>query len=293
MRSIVTRCRRRKRGSRPLGIYAALSLALLGLLAGMQPAAAHGRGQVAYSSIPMELPGNVASQGYEATLTSEFGDEVELGATSGRRLRSLEVVMSSWACQTGRSYTGDCASAPESTFTHPITANIYAVDESGPTPVPGALLASVTRTVELPYRPSADPANCTGGRWYDATAGTCYNGFAQPIRLTFPRGIVLPEKVIWTIAFDTSHAGYNPLGESTACYTSSGGCPYDSLNVGAQSVPGEPHVGNDVDANGVFLNSAVGSSYCDGGTGGVGILRLDTPCWTGFAPLGEINTRRR
>ncbi|MEU3724965.1 hypothetical protein [Streptomyces sp. NPDC031705] len=33
-----------------------------------------------------------------------------------------------------------CTTTPGARFTHPITTNIYAVDESGTTPVPGALL---------------------------------------------------------------------------------------------------------------------------------------------------------
>ena len=35
-------------------------------------------GEIVYSSIPKPLPGNVASLGYEATSTSEFGNGVNL-----------------------------------------------------------------------------------------------------------------------------------------------------------------------------------------------------------------------
>ncbi|MFR9798167.1 hypothetical protein ACL02U_20030 [Streptomyces sp. MS06] len=42
------------------------------------------------------------------------------------------------------------------------------------------------------------------------------------------------------------------------------------------------------DPSGAFLDSVVPSSYCDGGIGGTGVLRLDTPCWAGYRPLGEI-----
>src|SRR3954465_6176977 len=92
--------------------------------------------RTAYSSIPQIVPGNVASLGFEATSTAEFGDEV--GLSPGRRvLHSLRVVMSSQRCQTRTSPGNVCVTTPGSYFTHPITANIYAVDGSTGTPRPG------------------------------------------------------------------------------------------------------------------------------------------------------------
>ncbi|MBP8539183.1 hypothetical protein [Streptomyces sp. MK37H] len=297
----------------------ALPLALLGLLAGPAtgPVFAQGHGEggnggsggisgngskIAYSSIPQQVPGNVSSLGFEATSTSEFGDEVGLAALTQpasatpepRTLKSLQVVMSSQKCQNGSPSGGDCLTTPGATFTHPITANIYAVDNSGPVPAPGALLATVTKTFNIPYRPSADPVNCTGsnaGKWFSPADNTCYNGLAHTVKFDFPGVTTLPDQVIWTVAYNTTHAGYNPIGESAPCFTSGNGCPYDSLNVGAQTFPGAPFAGTDVDPNGVFINSSSASTYCDGGAGGTGTLRLDTPCWTGFTPLGEIKTK--
>jgi hypothetical protein len=54
------------------------------------------------------------------------------------------------------------------------------------------------------------------------------------------------------------------------------------------SFTGSPYIGTDVDPNGTFLNSVSGATYCDNGAGGTGTLRLDTPCWTNFRPLGEV-----
>lgn len=283
-------------GARRRLMYSVPPLALLSLLAGpaAHPALGQANDPVAYSSIPQHVPGNVSSLGFEATSTSEFGDEVELVGQPGT-LKSLRVVMSSFGCQNGHWFSNDCTTTPGATFTHPITANIYAVDNSGPTPVPaGPPLATVTQSATFSYRPSADPVNCTGadaGKWFDASDSKCYNGLAQTLKFTFPHGISMPNQVIWTVAYNTTHYGYNPIGESATCYTSGGGCPYDSLNVGAQTFPGAPFAGTDVDPNGVFLNSSSGSQYCDGGAGGTGTLRLDTPCWTGFTPLGEIKTK--
>ena len=39
-----------------------------------------------------------------------------------------------------------------------------------------------------------------------------------------PQHVVLPNTVVYGISYNTSHYGPHPLGESTACYTSSGGC---------------------------------------------------------------------
>jgi hypothetical protein len=108
-----------------------------------------------------------------------------------------------------------------------------------------------------------------------------FTGFTLSLGVT-----TLPDDVIWTVAFNTSGYGTMPM----PCGNSNPGCGYDSLNVGAQSFMGEPYGGIDTDPNGVFLNSTAGFAYCDMGTGGTGFLRLDTPCWKGFTPLGEIIT---
>jgi hypothetical protein len=49
--------------------------------------------------------------------------------------------------------------------------------------------------------------------------------------------VSLPDTVVYGIAYNTSHYGPNPIGEADACYTSSGGCPYDSLNIGLEIRP--------------------------------------------------------
>ena len=53
-----------------------------------------------YDSTVAPLPGNLPSVGFEATQTSEFGDQVSLGGTA-RELNNVVVTMSSWACQSG------------------------------------------------------------------------------------------------------------------------------------------------------------------------------------------------
>ncbi|TVT30043.1 hypothetical protein FNH05_29640 [Amycolatopsis rhizosphaerae] len=261
---------------------------------------AGGGPNVAYTAMPTDVlrcP-NLPSLGFEATGTSEFGDEVGLAATGSGTLSSLRVMFASYGCsQSGHWNTRDCVTTPGATFTHPITANVYAVDNTGPTPRPGALLATTTQTFTISYRPSADPANCAGpdaGMWFNPAVGACESKIRQLLTFTFPgTATPLPSQVIWTVAFNTTHYGYSPIGVNTDCFRSNPGCGYDSLNVGTRTFPNAPYAGTDVDPNGAFLNSAIPSSYCDGGAGGTGTLRLDTAptdCWADYKPLGEIRT---
>jgi hypothetical protein len=232
--------------------------------------------------------------GYEANSVNEFGDQVGLASTS-TTLNSLTVLFASFGCSVSGHWNtpGDpCVTTPGATFSHPITANFYAVNIVGGIPQPGALLARVTQTQTIAFRPSAQPANCpstptTPAGWFNPGSGACQNSIGQLLTFTFPSGTTLPSQVIWTIAFNTSNAGYSPIG-AAPCTGSPGGCGYDALNLGVLSFSGAPYIGIDIDSNGAFLNSTSGATYCDNGAGGTGTLRLDTPCWAGFRPLGEI-----
>lgn len=240
------------------------------------------------------------SEAFEAQSASEFGDEVGLASTTGH-LQTLSVLFDSYACSVkGHWNTGatdPCLTNAGDTFTHPITANIYAASSNG---VPGALLESVTQTFTIPYRPSADPTNCPGGsgsgidagsQWFNAVSGKCQYSVSTVLRFTFSGTVSLPSDVIWTVAFNTSDYGANPL-RPQPCNLTDQGCPYDSLNVGTKTFSGAPYIGTDVDPNGAFLNSSWAGAYCDGGAAGTGSLRLDTnttgTCWLGFTPLAEI-----
>ena len=245
--------------------------------------------EVRYSSIPDKLPGNVASVGFEATSTSEFGDHVRFIDKGKNDIKKVTVVVSSWGCEAGGWNTGDCVTKPGAKFSMPITLNIYAVDNTGAQPAVGALLATRTQTFKIAYRPSSDAA-CTGGRWYDKHDKVCYRGFADEIE--FDLGSLhlkdLPDEVIWGVAYNTSHHGYAPVGEATACYTSSGGCGYDSLNIGADTIPNL--IGTDVDPTSAFINTTPGF-YCDGGPGGT--FRGDYGCtpandWSLNRPMVEF-----
>ncbi len=242
-----------------------------------------------YSAIPVNLPGNVSSVGFEASSTSEFGDQVMFRGTA-RRAQTVRVVMSSWGCQSGHWTTNDCKTKGTATFNHPITLNIYAL--SGTPGVPGPLLASKTVTFKLRYRPSADPVHCptAPGKWYDQTNRTCYNGFAQKIEFNLATlNVQLPNDVIWGIAYNTTHYGYTPIGETAACFSTPAGCGYDSLNVGAQTFNPDIIVGTDTDPDVVFVNAKGG--YCAGGP--TDTFRADSGCWLPYRPLIEFDADKK
>lgn len=248
-----------------------LSLALIGTTSAAAPT-------TVYNNIPNPLPGNLVSQAFEAQSASEFGGQVAFAGTD-RSNPTVTVIMSSWGCETGHWYSGDCATTPGATFAHPITLNVYSVGAGNQ---PGTLVKTVTQTFNIPYRPSADTTNCTGGsagKWFDGT--TCYNGFATPISFDLS-STTLPNVAIIGVAYNTTHYGYAPIGESALCYSVGGGCGYDSLNVGLSS---PPTVGTDPLPNDAYVNSTWSGAYCSGPTG---TFRLDEGCWTGYQPAIKV-----
>lgn len=238
---------------------------------------------VVYNNIPNPYPSNVPSVGAEAYAFNEFGGQVQLAGTA-RHDPTVTVLMSSWACQSGSWVTKDCMTTPGATYSMPITLNVYNV---GLNNAPGTSITSVTQTFALPYRPSADNLNCTignAGKWFDGTS--CYNGKATNISFNLT-GVTLPDKAIISLAYNTSHFGYNPIGE-TSCNTTSGGCFYDSLNIGL-AYP--PSVGTAPLPDSIYQYSNNGSVYCDNGAGGTGTFRLDAGCWAGYQPTIKVEAK--
>jgi hypothetical protein len=237
---------------------------------------------VIYNNIPSPIPGNVPSEAYQATQTSEFGGQVQFSGTN-RYNPVVTVLMSSWGCQTGGWSTNNCVTTPGSTFSEPITLNIYNVNTDNS---PGSLLTTLTQTFNIPFRPSANNTNCTAGEWYDTTNSSCYNGLDVPINFDFTgKNVTLPTKAIISVAYNTSGYGAHPYGYSTACAVTSAGCGYDSLNVGTNPAP---TVGVALPTiNDAYLNSATPGQYCDSSLGS-GTFRLDSGCWTGYLPAFEV-----
>ncbi|MEQ1692373.1 MAG: PEP-CTERM sorting domain-containing protein [Gemmatimonas sp.] len=208
--------------------------------------------QVIYSNAPSTpLAPNYASLGFQATSTFEWGDHIQFQAGTSRTLADARVVMSNWARRS--EYLSTSWDVPNG-FTVPITFTIYAV---GNGTAPGAVIA--TRTVDqlIAWRPEA---NCpTGGTGWLAADNNCYNGFAQNISFDFT-GVVVPEEIVFGVAFNTQTWGYSPNGVAG---------PYNSLNVGAvtnvttgtRMTPDDTYWANKLGAssnNGVFLRDVGG-----------------------------------
>lgn len=233
------------------------------LLATLAPLAAGA--SIVYDSAPNPLPPNVPSLGYQATQTAEFGDLIQLAGTN-RSLSRVTLVMSDWAL------AADYPAFPGSsgpTWNHPLTLNLYSVDNSGANPAPGALIATRTQTFAIPWRPPADPT-CPGGTAWRAGDGNCYSGLAFTVAFDFT-GTVLPNQIIYGVAYNTQTWGYAPIGTPG---------PYVSLNFGLASVP--PSVGSNPFPDTAYWNTQTPGNYADGGAGGVGIFRRDT-AWTPFS----------
>ncbi|HEX4962500.1 MAG TPA: hypothetical protein VF173_16820 [Thermoanaerobaculia bacterium] len=226
-----------------------------------------------YDSIPAPLPPNVPSLGYQATQTSEFGDLIQFAGTS-RILKQVTLVMSDWAL------ASDYPSFPGSsgpTWNHPLTLNLYNVDNSGANPAPGTLIATRTQTFAIPWRPPADPT-CPGGTAWRASDGNCYSGLAFTVTFDFT-GTLVPNQIIYGVAFNTQTWGYAPIGTPG---------PYVSLNFGLADQP--PSVGSNPFPDTAYWNTQTPSNYADGGAGGVGIFRRDTN-WTPFSGAVSFETQ--
>jgi hypothetical protein len=226
---------------------------------------------------------HVPSLGFEATSTSEFGGAVEFAGSSLNRTKVV-VVLNSWACQKGAWNSGTCMTEKDAKFEWPITLHIY---EVGPEDSVGAQIAKLTNTFKIPYQPSTSP-NCPGPEygWYYKAQDRCVNGKLHKVKFGL-KGVHLPSQAIITVSYNTSDYGEEPQG-TQPCSSESGGCPYDSLNVGL--IRGAT-VGSDPLPEDAYLSSTSGESYCDGGVAGTGSLRLDAGCWGGYQPEMEVRTR--
>jgi len=204
-----------------------------------------------YDSIPNPLPGNVPSLGYQSEHTAEFGDLIQF-AGAGRTLSQVTIVMSDWALASDYpAFPG--AGGP--TWSHPLTLDLYDVDNSGPNPAPGALIATRTLTAAIPWRPVADPS-CTDKTQFRAPDGLCYSGLAFTVVFDFT-GVTVPDQIIYGVAYDTETYGANPIGTPG---------PYISLNFGLAQVP--PAAGSNPFPDTAYWNTQA-SNYtasCPGGT---------------------------
>jgi hypothetical protein len=237
--------------------------------------------------------GNIPSLGVEAYSFNQIGDEVILRRVA--KIKSVSVQLSSWACESGSWDQHNCSTTPGATFKTPITLNIYKKSTTnsitGET-TPGGLLATVTKTFTIPYRPSASP-HCTGseaGEWFKNGQG-CFNGLAHTIAFTLS-GLKtkLPTDVVWGVSYNSDTSGPNPTGVPG---------PTDSLNVGLAP---KVRAGHQRFPDAIFWDTRYAGFSCaapppDGNMGPfkTGEFNLDGPCegatndWTGYVPAAQFN----
>ena len=179
-----------------------LILTIASIAIGAMAVPAQAKSKKVFNSVPAQLPGNVSSVGFEATQTDAFGDQIRL-APGKRKLKLVKVVMSSWACESG-TWQDACVSDPGATFNEAITLTLYRENTADPD-LPGAVIVKRKRTFAIPYRPSADAANCSGNPdgWYSADDEACYNGKAFKIVFQFS-GARLPDELVYGISYNTS-----------------------------------------------------------------------------------------
>lgn len=201
---------------------------------------------VIYNTVPSPLPGNVTSLGYQATQTAEFGNHIQFGP-GGRQLTSATVTMSNWA------KLSDYSGADPAGWSHPLTLNLYNVDNSGTVPQTGSLIFSTTIDAAIPWHLGVD-------------GGTAFN-----VTFDLPN-VDVPDEIIFGLAYNTQTWGESPIGSPG---------PYNSLNFGVSTT--SPTVGVDVDSDAVFWNTSNAGWYTDGGAAGVGIFRQDTN-WSPYTP---------
>ncbi len=168
-----------------------------------------------YDSMPDPLASSYPSQPYQAQQTAEFGAKIQFAAGL-RNFEDADVVLNSWACETGSWNLGDCVTTPGSTFNQEVTLNIYDVAIDG---TKGSLLKTVTQTFAIPYRPTANSACGNNTQWMNNVGG-CQNGYNVPVKFNLD-SVVLPDQVIYGVAINTQTWGYQPTGVDG---------PYNSLN---------------------------------------------------------------
>jgi hypothetical protein len=274
---------------------------LIGLVAAIVPASsvfAAGANVVYNSLAPAQ--GNIPSVGGEAYQFGQVGNEITM-TQDGATLASATVTLSSWACQTGSWTTADCASTPGAKYNLPITINFYGAPGTDPATqpdqvgsgLPGALIATVTKTFAIPYRPSMNATKCSGsspydglGAWWDSKNQTCQAGMMTNITFNLKAyDISLPQTFVYGIAYNTSGYGAVPYGYGNACNSTEAGCFYDSLNVGLSNDPANLNAGTDPYPGSLWWDTSTAANYCDGGAAGTGTFRFDspstTPCWGG------------
>ena len=210
-----------------------------------------GDSETVFNSIPATLPLSFASLSFAAGV-SGLGNYVRLGG-GARELESCDVVMVNWA---RASQFPDWAALNPSGYEHPVTVTLFTVSPANSL----THLATVTRTITVPWRPDTLP---NGQPWP-------FNGYAFTATFAFPPGTILTEQVMVMVNYDTQSTGFTPIGQSG---------PYNQLNVALDGTA--PSTGADLDPDVVLRVTPEAWYYPNSG-------------WSGFSgPMARLRASHR
>jgi hypothetical protein len=198
--------------------------------------AAHlGATSVVYDTTPAVLPVNMPSIPYQAGGVAEFGNKIGF-ASSGVSLDTVTVLLSNWAHESTYQAIGT-----SSGYSLDLVLTIYTV---GLGDAVGAPLATLTNHQLIPWRQEPDAAcAAVNSDYYLGSDSICHGGALVPVTFDFTATRpLLPEQVIFGLAFNTQSYGYSPLGAAG---------PYNSLNFAASTVV--PTVGFDLNTDDAYV----------------------------------------
>jgi hypothetical protein len=213
-----------------------------------------------YSTLPGDVTIDpVVSWGYQAQLTSEFGDLITTDASGPGTLNSAQILLSNWSYETAYQTLGTSGG-----YTVPVTLTLYNVGAGDSV---GASIVSSTANVFVPWRAEPDLSCADSGLSGNPTLvnGICSSGAPLVASFSFDNVSLTPgSSLIYGVSFNTQNAGYSPLGVSGT---------YNGLNFGWST--DAPLVGANPQPDTGYLNTTNASTYFDAGAGGVGTFRQD------------------
>jgi len=230
----------------PLLAVALSGIGIAAVSAAGSSADTHQPSSVLYSSLvspysATNVPNEWWSFSFGANNATQFGDKINLASQS--QLGSATVMLDSQAVGTGK-------------FPVSITFTIYKPGATGGSV--GAVLATQTKTFNVPYRPAGDATACAattssifpgfsndGTQWFNPATGSCYYGVVYAANFNFDGPRNLPTSVVYGVSYNATSG------------------PASSLNVllSTESSSGAVTVGSDTDPGNLFLaDGSLGAS---------------------------------
>ncbi len=178
--------------------------------------------EVVYNDCPNPLALSYLSYSFHGQSLTALGNYIQLGATA-RKIESCDTILVTWA---KASDWPALAAANPAGYYHPITLFIYEVKSTNDL----VFRTEATQSVLVPWKPIINPDGSPNNN----------NGFAFQANIPFPSGIILPERVLVMVSYNTQAAGFSPTGSDG---------PYNSLNVALKNTYNIAPVGADVNAD--------------------------------------------